>query len=194
MKLFNGIRKYFDRRRLSDLEKRRIENQEQLNEYYARQEQYDDIIRDETQKQAFLNKLYNIKRVTYTKKMVATIILVSIVDIQLSYLLAFFDKGQVVDGLSNQLCITILGVAFAYMIRAYFDSKAEHANIDNKIKEEITVALSNKIDNVFQAAGINVSAEKFLEEADSNNTNSRSSAGFHFKISGGTTMPTNDDN
>ena len=194
MKLFNGIRKYFDRRRLSDAEKRRMENQEQLNEYYARQEQYDDIIRDETQKQAFLNKLYNIKRVTYTKKMVAIILLVSIVDIQLSYLLAFFDKGQVVDGLSNQLCITILGVAFAYMIRAYFDSKAEHANIDNKIKEEITEALSNKIDNVFQAAGINVSAEKFLEEADSSNANNRSSAGFHFNISGGTTIPTNNDN
>lgn len=179
MRIFNKFQSYLRKRNLSKEERRRLEDQEQLEEYEARQERYNDMLRDEHQKQQFLNKMHQIKKTTYTKKMVAIILFVALLDIQLSYILAFFDKGQVIEGLSNQLCITILGIGFAYMIRAYFDSKAEHANLDNRIKDDIKNNLSEKIDKVFSAAGLNVSADEFLAKSD---PEEKSSKGFSINI------------
>lgn len=170
---------------MSNAERKRLENQEQLDEYNARQEKYDDMIRDELQRQKFLSRMHNIRKITYTKKMVAVILGISIFDIQLSYVLAFFGKSEIVSGLSNQLCTTILGVSFVYMIRAYFDSRAEHKNINQQIKNELTEQLSGKIDDVFKAAGINVHVQDFLNDSDEDSFGEKSSAGFHFNISGG---------
>lgn len=182
MKVFDKFKKYIHKRTLSKEERRRLEDMEQLEEFEARQERYNDMLRDETQKQQFLNKMHQIKKTTYTKKMVAIILFVALLDIQLSYVLAFFDKGQVIEGLSNQLCITILGIGFAYMIRAYFDSKAEHANLDNKIKDELKSNLADKIDKAFSAAGLNTRAEDFLSKEDEVE---KSSKGFSININAG---------
>lgn len=182
MKIFNKIQNYFKRKKMTALEYKRLKDQEQLEEYNIREEKYNDMIRDETQKQQFLNRMYNIKKNTYTKKMVTAILAISIIDIQLSYILAFFDKGQVVDSLSNQLCITILGVSFAYMIRAYFDSKAEHKNLDDNIKSEIQSNLSNKISNVFESAGINIDVDKFLSNNNEEQEDDKSSDNFNLDI------------
>ena len=179
MKIFNKLQNYFKRKKLTEIEYKRLKDQEQLEEYNIREEKYNDMLRDESQKQQFLNRMYNIKKNTYTKKMVTAILAISIIDIQLSYILAFFDKGQVVDSLSNQLCITILGVSFAYMIRAYFDSRAEHKNLDETIKTEIQSNLSNKLTNIFESAGINVDVNKFLSTDDEDD---KSSSKFHLNI------------
>lgn len=180
MKIFNKLRDFFIRHKLTRLQIKRLNDQKEMEEYNAREEEYMDKLRDEEQKYRFLSKMDNIKRTTYTKKMVSVILLVCILDIQLSYILAFFDKGQVVDSLSNQLCLTILGVAFAYMIRAYFDSKAEHKNLDNDIKKELNDSLSSKIDNVFKSAGLNIDVNKFLNPA--NDTDEKSSVNFNIDI------------
>ena len=177
MKIFNKIQHYFKKKKLTAIEYKRLKDQEQLEEYNIREEKYNDMLRDESQRQQFLNRMYNIKKNTYTKKMVTAILAISIIDIQLSYVLAFFDKGQVVDSLSNQLCITILGVSFAYMIRAYFDSRAEHKNLDESIKDEIQNNLANKISDVFESAGININVDKFLSTDDE-----KSSSNFHLDI------------
>ena len=190
MKIYDKFKKYLHKRTLSKEERRRLEDMEQLEEFEARQERYNDMLRDETQKQQFLNKMHQIKKTTYTKKMVATILFVALFDIQLSYVLAFFDKGQVIEGLSNQLCITILGIGFAYMIRAYFDSKAEHANLDSRIKDELKSNLADKIDKAFSAAGLNTRAEEFLSKEDETE---KTSKGFSINISAGPSLSSNNN-
>ena len=77
-------------------------------------------------KKGFLEQVRSIRFDTFTKAMVGLIIIMACVDLQLSYILAFLDKIQIAEELSKQVCTTILGVAFVYMVRAYFDSRAEY--------------------------------------------------------------------
>ena len=174
----------------SRLQREKIENEREREEYIKRQERYNDMLRDETQKQKFINNMNKIKVNTYTKKMVAVIIIFSILCITTSYVLAFLDKSNTLEGLSTQLCITILGVSFVYMIRAYFDSKAEHKNLDNKIKEELEEGLVNKMSNMLSEAGLNINMNNIFNKdedtADEERTTSEinppeiPSAGLHY--------------
>ena len=181
MRIISKIKEYFKKRRMDNNDNKYLENMNQLREYNKKQEEYNGLIRNEVQRQKFLNKMHNIKKNTYTKKMVSAILFVAIFDIQLSYILAFFDKGQVVEGLSNQLCITILGVSFIYMIRAYFDSKAEHKNLDDEFKLDLKNKIIDKVSDAFNSAGINVNLDNVL--SDETNDESKSSTSFHFNIS-----------
>lgn len=145
---------------------RESKHKKELETYNKRQNKYNDMLRDETQKQKFLNNMNKIKINTFTKKMVTIILTVCIIDLQIPYILAFFGKEQVVEDLSGKLCTTILGVAFVYMIRAYFDSKAEHKNLDNEIKTELRDDIYRKIQDIFDEAGINIDTESFFDRDD----------------------------
>lgn len=90
---------------------------------------------------------------TYTKLLVAVIVIVALIDLQLSYVLAFLDKVQIAESLSTQICITILGTALIYMIRAYFDSRAEHNNITN-IQQQVQQDISDKVREILNNSGI----------------------------------------
>ena len=144
---------FFKKSGLSEEEKERIQNERELKEYKRRQEKYNDMLRDEIQKQRFRNNMNHIKINTFTKKMVALILIVCIIDLQLSYVLAFLGKASTIEGLSSQLCITILGVAFAYMIRAYFDIKTEQQNLNQKIKNDIVDNVMSKVDSMINSSG-----------------------------------------
>lgn len=189
MTLMDKFKNYLNKRQMSKEERRRLEDLEQLEEYNAREERYNDMVKNEMQRQKFLNKMNTLRKTTYTKKMVGLILGICIIDIQLTYILAFFDKGQIVDTLSNNLCMTILGVSFIYMIRAYFDSKAEHNNIDNKIKEEIKNSITSKINNAFQANGLDIDVNDLLVESENQD---KTSKGFHININAGSGIPTDE--
>ena len=151
------------RQRRKDRE--RLQSKKELEEYNKRQERYNDMLKDEALKQKFLTNMDKIKINTYTKRMVAIIIGFAIVCISTSYILAFLNKDNTLESLSNQLCITILGVAFVYMIRAYFDSRAEHKNLDNQIKSEIIDTLTERVSEVFSQAGLNIDASEFINSS-----------------------------
>lgn len=159
--LFYGRRK---KKRIPKEEKERIKNQKELEEYNKRQEKYNDKLRDESQKQKYINKMNKIKINTYTKKMVAIIISVCLIDLQFSYILAFLGKDQVAESLSIQLCTTILGVAFVYMIRAYFDTKAEKKNETKLTKSEIETGIVNKMSDILSNAGLNIIPHDFDDD------------------------------
>ena len=122
----NMIKKY----KQFKINKEKLENKREQEEYIRRQERYNDMLRDEAQKQKFLKNMNKIKINTYTKKLVAVIILFCIICISASYVLAFFNKDNTLESLSTQLCITILGTAFVYMVRA-FRLKISRKNISN---------------------------------------------------------------
>lgn len=98
------------------------------------------------------DQIRSIKVNTFTKALVGSIVLVALLDLQLSYILAFLDKVQIAEELSKQVCTTIIGVALVYMIRAYFDTKADIKNENSK--KIVEKNLINKVYEVLNNAGI----------------------------------------
>ena len=109
-------------------------------------------------KMGFIQQIRSIRFDTFTKAMVGLIIIMACIDLQLSYVLAFLDKIQIAEELSKQVCTTILGVALVYMIRAYFDSRAEY-----KTKNDLNETIEQKTIETLQNANIN-NMDMFKEE------------------------------
>lgn len=59
---------------------------------------------------------------TYTKKAVTAILVVSLLDIQLSYILAFIGKEQIAESLSSTIASVIIGVMIGYFLKALFET------------------------------------------------------------------------
>lgn len=127
-------------------------------EYQKRQQKYDEILKEEKQKYTFRAKLSKLRFSTYTKTLVAIIIAVCLLDLQFTYALAFLGRDQVAESLSTSLCTTILGVAFVYMVRAYFDTKAERSMDTNS--DSIGESIKSKVSSFVEEA-INEDDEKY---------------------------------
>lgn len=59
---------------------------------------------------------------TFTKKAVCIILIVSLIDLQLSYVLAFMGKEQIAESLSSTVVETIVGVMLGYFLKALFET------------------------------------------------------------------------
>lgn len=59
---------------------------------------------------------------TFTKKAVALILLVSLIDLQLSYVLAFMGQVQIAESLSSTIATTVIGVMLGYFFKALFET------------------------------------------------------------------------
>ncbi len=67
-------------------------------------------------------KRYNAWLTTFTKKAVAVILIISLIDLQLSYVLAFLGKEQIAESLSSTIADTIIGVMLGYFLKALFET------------------------------------------------------------------------
>lgn len=65
---------------------------------------------------------YNKWLKTFSKKAVAVILAVSLIDLQLSYILAFMGKEQIAESLSSQIASLIIGVMVGYFMKALFET------------------------------------------------------------------------
>ena len=179
MGIWLRIKMWWMKRRLARKEYQRAQSQEHMLRMEAYEEMYNDRLLEEYQHQKYLNKLHNLKKSTYTKKMTTWILGICIIDIQLTYILAFFGLGENLVELSINLTRTILGVAFVYMIRAYFDSRAEHQNLDDEVMSKMKIRLSKSINSVLKKAGVSM-----IDTGQGMDTDERSSKGFHINING----------
>ena len=59
---------------------------------------------------------------TFSKKAVAIILVVSLIDQQLSYILAFLGKEQIAESLSSEIASVIVGVMLGYFMKALFET------------------------------------------------------------------------
>ena len=124
-------------------ERRKRKEEKELEKFNQRQEELDAKYRKEKQKRDFKSLLANLKFETYTKRLVGIVVFVSLVDLQLSYVLAFLDKVQIAESLSNQICVTLLGTILVYVVRAHFDTKAEKR--DEMIKAGYIIAKDSSV-------------------------------------------------
>lgn len=132
--------------------KRKRKEKEELEKFAEKQEELDFKLKKQRQKHSFKSILSRLRFESYTKTLVAIVVFVGLVDLQLSYILAFLGKDQIVENLSIQVCITILGTVLMYIVRAYFDSnktgketKDEDSSIVNKLEDAGLKIINDKL-------------------------------------------------
>ena len=74
---------------------------------------------------------------TYTKRAVAVILAVSLIDLQLSYVLAFMGQVQIAESLSSTIARTVVGVMLGYFLKALFETFFEKREERLRSKEGI---------------------------------------------------------
>ena len=62
---------------------------------------------------------------TYTKKLVKWILAISMIDLQLSYLLAFLGRVEIAENLSMTVVTAIIGTVITYCIKSFKETKEE---------------------------------------------------------------------
>lgn len=70
------------------------------------------------------NGVDDVQKTTYTKRMVSALLIIGIIDLQLTYLLSFLGRDSAQE-LSIAIVTYILGVAITYMVKSYFGKKEE---------------------------------------------------------------------
>ena len=82
-----------------------------------------------------------IKLTTFTKKAVFVILAISLIDLQLSYVLAFLGKEQIAETLSSTIADTIIGVMLGYFLKAlfetFFEKREERLNREIEQMEDV---------------------------------------------------------
>lgn len=75
---------------------------------------------------------------TYTKWAVTLVLTVALVDLQLSYILAFMGKEQIAESLSSTIAEVIVGVMLGYLAKALFETFFEKREIrlNKRLKQE----------------------------------------------------------
>lgn len=84
---------------------------------------------------------------TFTKAWVSILMVIAIIDLQLSYVLAYLGRDQIAESLSVAVVTEIIGVMGIYIIRAYFDTATESKHDIERSK------MVTEEDNVFDDFG-----------------------------------------
>lgn len=77
------------------------------------------------------------KKNTYTKKLVKWILAISMIDLQLSYLLAFLGRTEIAENLSMTVVTTIIGTVITYCIKSFKETKEEEKVAYLREKNEV---------------------------------------------------------
>lgn len=74
---------------------------------------------------------------TFTKKAVAAILVFSLIDLQLSYILAFMGKEQIAEQLSSTIVEMVVGVMLGYFLKALFETFFE--NREKRLNKQLDI-------------------------------------------------------
>ena len=70
---------------------------------------------------------------TFTKRAVMAILFVALLDLQLSYLLAFLGREQIEENLSSDITKVIIGTILGYLAKSFFETKgAEKVRLEEE--------------------------------------------------------------
>lgn len=86
------------------------------------------------------------RRVTFSKRQVEKILNFAILDMQLSYLLAFLGKEQIAETLSVTIVTAVIGVMLGYFLKSYFETREEERlNLDKeRLRNSGTIAFEEE--------------------------------------------------
>lgn len=75
-------------------------------------------------------------RQTFTKLAVRWILFFALLDLQLSYILAFLGREEIAEDLSSTVATAIIGVMLGYFLKSFFETREEKKLEFEKEKEE----------------------------------------------------------
>ena len=87
-------------------------------------------------------KKYRVWLITFTKIAVTAILVISLIDLQLSYILAFMGREQIAETLSTSIVEMVVGVMLGYFFKALFETffeereKRLNKQLENDIEGE----------------------------------------------------------
>ena len=74
---------------------------------------------------------------TFTKRAVMVILFVALLDLQLSYLLAFLGREQIAENLSSDITKVVIGTILGYLAKSFFETKeAEKVRLEEEWRNE----------------------------------------------------------
>ncbi len=62
---------------------------------------------------------------TFTKRAVMVILFVALLDLQLSYVLAFMGREQIAENLSSDITKVIIGTILGYLAKSFLETREE---------------------------------------------------------------------
>ncbi len=62
---------------------------------------------------------------TFTKRAVKAILFIALLDLQLSYALAFLGREQIAENLSSDITKVIIGTILGYLAKSFFETREE---------------------------------------------------------------------
>lgn len=62
---------------------------------------------------------------TFTKRAVKVILFMALLDLQLSYVLAFLGREQIAENLSSDITKVIIGTILGYLAKSFFETREE---------------------------------------------------------------------
>lgn len=74
---------------------------------------------------------------TFSKKMIACVLILSEIQIFLSYLLAFLGRETIAETLSIQIVITVLGVIIPYFVKSTIENISKYTNLFGGANSEV---------------------------------------------------------
>ena len=77
--------------------------------------------------------------VTFTKKWMSIIMIISLIDLQFPFILAYLGKNDIAETLGGLLVTEVIGVFLVYCIKSFFETREEKKNemLNERWKEEI---------------------------------------------------------
>lgn len=67
-------------------------------------------------------------KMTFTKRIMTFVLIISVIDMQLCYILAFIGKDNIAETLSVAIVTEIIGVTLGYFAKSFFETKEEEKN------------------------------------------------------------------
>lgn len=61
----------------------------------------------------------------FTKVLITIILMITLIDLQFPFILAFFGKEQIAEDLGKILVTEIIGIFFVYCLKSFFETKEE---------------------------------------------------------------------
>lgn len=62
---------------------------------------------------------------TFTKRAVKVILFMALLDLQLSYVLAFLGREQIAENLSSDITKVVIGTILGYLAKSFFETREE---------------------------------------------------------------------
>ena len=73
-------------------------------------------------------RVKKIRKRQYTKKWVDIILTVSLIDVQMCFVLAFLGKDQIAETLGIAIITEIVAIGLGYMLKAFFETNSQKKN------------------------------------------------------------------